>query len=104
MTKVEKDKVQILAISTDTHKASKMLANDLQKQFFGEFDIPLLQDKNHKVIDRYGILNSEGSGWPHPATYIIDTRGVVRWKYVEVDYTKRPTNEQILGELSKLLN
>jgi hypothetical protein len=26
----------------------------------------------------------------------------VRWKFVEVDYRKRPTNEQILSELKKI--
>ncbi len=75
----------------------------LQKQFSEAVDIPLLEDTDHKVIDRYGILNPDGSGWPHPATYIIDTEGVVRWKYVEVNYAKRPTNDQIMRELTKLL-
>ena len=27
----------------------------LRKRFDGEFDFPLLEDKDHKVIDRYGI-------------------------------------------------
>ncbi len=63
---------------------------------------PVLEDRDHKVIDRYGILDPDGPGWPHPATYIIDQRGTVRWKFIEVDYTKRPSNEQVLGELRKL--
>lgn len=48
------------------------------------------------MIDRYGLLNPEAKGWPHPATYVIDKEGVVRWKFIEVDYTKRPSNEQIV--------
>ena len=39
----------------------------LRKRFDGEFDFPLLEDKGHKVIDRYGIFNPDGRGWPHPA-------------------------------------
>lgn len=62
----------------------------------------MLEDKDHKVIDRYGILNPNGQGWPHPATYIIDKKGLVRWKFIEVDYTKRPTNEQILEALRRI--
>jgi len=54
------------------------------------------------VIDRYGILNPDGKGWPHPATYVIDSQGVVRWEFIEVDYRKRPTNEQILQALRKI--
>jgi peroxiredoxin len=61
-----------------------------------------LEDKNHQVIDRYGIYNPDGKGWPHPATYIIDSGGIVRWKFVEVNYRKRPTNEQILQALRKI--
>jgi peroxiredoxin len=54
------------------------------------------------VIDRYGLLNRDGKGWPHPTTYVIDKQGIVRWKFTEVDYTKRPTNKQILAEIRKL--
>ena len=55
-----------------------------------------------KVIDRYGIFNPDGKGWPHPATYVIDKQGVVRWKYIEADYRKRPGNKQILQALKKI--
>jgi len=102
LTKEEKEKIQILAVSIDTHDESKMFVQKLQERFPGEFDFPLLEDKNHKVIDRYGIFNPDGKGWPHPATYVIDKQGLVRWKYIEVDYRKRPSNEQILQALRKL--
>lgn len=102
MTKEEKNKVQILAVSIDSHEDSKKFAQKLKERFAGDIDFPLLEDRNHKVIDRYGILNPDGKGWPHPATYVIDKQGLVRWKFVEVDYTKRSTNEQILRELRKI--
>lgn len=102
MPKVQKDKVQILAVSIDKHKESKKFAELLRQRFDGEFDFPLLEDKDHKVIERYGILNPNGKGWPHPATYIIDPNGNVRWKFIEVDYRKRPSNQQILQELEKI--
>lgn len=102
MTEEEKGKVQILAVSIDSHEDSKKFVQKLKERFAGDLDFPMLEDKNHKVIDRYGIFNPEGKGWPHPATYVIDKQGVVRWKYIEVDYTKRPTNEQILQALRKL--
>ena len=59
----------------------------------------LLSDPEHTVIDRYGILNPESNGLPHPATYVIDKEGIVRWKFLEVDYRIRPTNEQVLEAL-----
>jgi peroxiredoxin len=62
-------------------------------------EFPLLSDPGHKVIDLYGLLNPSGRGLPHPATYIIDKKGIVRWRFVEVDYKVRPTNEQIIEAL-----
>ena len=102
MTKQQKEKVQILAVSTDTREESRKFGEMLRKRFEGEFDFPLLEDKNHKVIDRYGVFNPDGRGWPHPSTFIIDPKGIVRWKFIEVDYTKRPSNEQIRKELAKI--
>ena len=102
LTKAQKEKVQILALSVDTHDESKKFAETLRKRFDGEFDFPLLEDKDHKVIDRYGIFNPDSKGWPHPSTYVIDPKGVVRWKFVEVDYKKRASNEQIRRELAKI--
>lgn len=68
----------------------------------GDYDFAFLEDKDHKVIDRYGLLNPDGKGWPHPATYVIDKKGLVRWKFVEVNYRLRPTNDQILAVLKDI--
>ena len=102
MTKEEKEKVQILAVSIDSHDDSRKFVQKLKERFTGDLDFPLLEDKNHKVIDHYGILNPDGKGWPHPATYVIDQRGIVRWKFIETDYKKRPTNEQVLTALREI--
>jgi alkyl hydroperoxide reductase subunit AhpC len=103
LSEKEKANVQILAVSIDSHEDSKQFIQKLNERSPGRIDFPMLEDKSHKVIDRYGILNPDGKGWPHPATYVIDKQGVVRWLFVDVDYTKRPTNEQILRELRKLM-
>ena len=91
-----------MTASIDSAEDSKKFLQKLQERFPGDYDFPFLEDKDHKVIDRYGILNPDGKGWPHPATYVIDPLGVVRWKSVDVDYRKRPTNQQILQELRKI--
>jgi hypothetical protein len=33
---------------------------------------------------------------------VIDPQGVVRWKLIEADYKKRPSNEQIRQQLAKI--
>ena len=111
-----KEKEQILAISIDTHEHSKALIAELEEKPPGQellggmpegelpskVDFPLLEDQKHRVIDRYGLLNPKGRGWPHPATYVIDREGMVRWKFVEVDFKVRPTNDMVLDSLKTL--
>jgi peroxiredoxin len=66
-------------------------------------DFIFLSDPGHRVIDRYGLLNErDPRGLPHPTIYLIDTTGQVRWKFTEVNYRVRPTNEMILTALSNL--
>lgn len=68
-----------------------------------EPDYTFLSDVGHRVIDRYGLLNAESERpIPHPTTFVIDREGVVRWKFIEVDYTIRPSNEMILEALERV--
>ncbi len=76
--------------------AAKISADGVKPTF------TFLSDPGHRVIDRYGLLNPNGQGLPHPTTYVIDKRGVVRWKFTEVNYKVRPTNGMILDALAKL--
>ena len=65
-------------------------------------DFLFLSDSDHKVIDRYGILNQSTKVLPHPASYVIDNNGIVRFRSVDVDYRRRPTKQQILDALKAL--
>ncbi len=68
-----------------------------------EIDYTLLSDPDARVIDRYGLFNQDdprGRAIPHPTTYVIDKQGVIRWKFTEVDYRIRPSNEDVLEGLS----
>lgn len=95
---------QVLGVSIDTHEQTQDLLKDLGKRPNGapSTAFPLLEDQGHRVIDRYGILNPEGRGWPHPATYVIDKAGIVQWRFVETDYRVRPPNDAILDVLKSL--
>lgn len=98
-----RQQTRILAISIDSHEDSQALINKLAGADFQPDDLAFLEDKNHKVINRYGILNEQG-GWgiPHPATYVIDKQGVVRWRFVQTNYRKRADNEEIVKALRAL--
>jgi peroxiredoxin len=63
----------------------------------------LLSDTDHRVIDRYGLLNEQAKRTvPHPATLVIDRKGMVRWRFIETDYKVRPSNDDVLKELMKI--
>ena len=91
-----------MTVSIDGAGDSKKFLQKLQERYPGDYDFPFLEDKDHQVIDRYGILNPDGRGWPHPATYVLDKQAVVRWRFIETDFKKRPANGQILEALRKI--
>ncbi len=68
-------------------------------------EFQLLSDPDNAVIDRYGVFNpdeSRGRAVPHPAVLVIDKQGVVHWKFIEIDFRIRPTNEDILAAVAEL--
>ena len=96
----------IVAVSPDPQSRVAMMIPKVTSQTRKEFEVTLLSDSEHTVTDRYGLRNPKAvaKGWyvPHPTTYVLDAKGVVRWKFTEKNYAVRPTNEQILAELKKL--
>ena len=96
-----KAQVEILAVSVDPHDKAIVMRNKLKNE--PGVDYPMLSDADHRVIDRYGLLNDKAKrAMPHPATIVIDRQGKVQWKFIEVDYTKRPSNEGVLKEILKV--
>lgn len=58
-------------------------------------------------LKSYGIDLEKASGRTHhviavPSIFIIDKAGVVRWAHAESDYTKRPSNAQLLAAIDGL--
>ena len=68
-------------------------------------EFQLLADPDNAVIDRYGVFNPDESrrrAVPHPTVLVVNKQGVVHWKFIEIDYRIRPTNEDILAALAEL--
>jgi peroxiredoxin len=70
-------------------------------------DFPFLADADLRVIKRYGLYNPDGAGngryeVPHPATFVIDKAGIVRWRSVDVEYSVRPSSADLLAALESL--
>ena len=98
---------EILAVSPDTKENLVTMMDKIAADDSVASGFPFLSDIDLRVIKRYGIFNPDGAGGgrfqvPHPSTFVIDKEGVVRWNFIEVDYSIRPTNEQILEALSEV--
>jgi len=93
-------KVRMLAVSPDAVDKVKELATKVEAKAGAFSGLTLLSDADHKVIEAWGILNEQaaarGRFLPHPATFVIDAKGRVHWRFIEKDYKVRPTNEMVL--------
>lgn len=93
--------VELVAVSIDSLNMLQKMEDQISRDGTPS-RITFLSDPDHRVIDRYGLLNPNNRGWPHPTTYVIDRGGVVRWKFTEINYKVRPTNAMILEALGKV--
>lgn len=98
-----KQDTELLAVSVDDSTGTRKTITRISADGVTP-DFAFLSDPDHAVIARYGILNPNGGdrGIPHPATYVIDREGVVRWRDIETDYKIRPANEAILTAVRAL--
>lgn len=86
----------ILAISMDEPRVTKKLKQKLGLSY------PLLYDKNSEAISAYGVLDSSSEkGEPHPATFVVDRLGIIRYIKVYIDYADKPTEEELISVLEE---
>jgi peroxiredoxin len=101
------ESTRILVLSVDEPADLRRMVERISREDGVAPDFPFLTDPGHRVIDRYGLLNPDdprGRQIAHPATFIIDEEGVVRWRFVETDYRERPSNEEILAALETIID
>ena len=100
-----RNETEIVTVSVDDREGMQLMIDRVAAEDGMAPDFIMLSDPDHAVIDRYGLFNENAPPnrpLPHPATYVIDKEGVVRYRFVEVDYRVRPTNEDILEVLKAL--
>ncbi len=105
LTEEQEETIQILALSLDSPEDLQRMVDQISAEDNLTPRFPFLTDPDHQVIDRYGLFNSDdqrGRQIIYPATFVIDMEGVVRWRFVEVDYRVRPGNEEVLSALAEL--
>ena len=98
---------QILALSPDDTEGAGKMVDRVTEEAGGPPGFPLLADPGLSVINRYGVFNPEpfnGRPVPHPAVYVIDRSGAVRWTFLNTDARIRAENEDILAALAEIAN
>ncbi len=96
--------MRIYAISPDSNEQSRKFAGMVAADHRGELTFPLLADPLARVIDRYGLRDEayggeKEYGIPHPAVFVLDQQGHVRWVKIESDFRERPSNEEVAAAL-----
>ena len=105
LSEAQEERTQILAISVDAPEDLQRMVDRISAEDSLTPRFPFLTDEGHRVIDRFGLFNDadpRGRQITHPATFIIDREGVVRWKFVEVDYRLRPSNGDVLAAMARV--
>ena len=105
LTAEQKESTRILVLSVDDPADLQRMVDRVTEGAGAPPDFQFLTDPGHRVIDRYGLFNPDdprGRQLTHPATFVLDRQGVVRWRFVEVDYRVRPSNQDILQALEAI--
>ena len=103
LTEEQEARTQILVLSVDSPEDLRRMVDRISEDDAMAPRFPFLTDEGHRVVDRYGLFNDadpRGRQIAHPATMVIDRDGVVRWRFVEVDYRIRPSNDDVLAALA----
>lgn len=86
----------MLAISTDDLSGAKAIVARVGIPF------PILYDSAADVVREYGVYDLLGDGLAAPATFVIDTGGVVRWSHVGRRTSDRASAQEILDQIQQL--
>ncbi len=93
--RVEALNAEVVAISVDNLSGAEDIARQLGIPF------PVLYDPSRVVTQLYEVDNPGDGGRARPATFIVDTEGVITWKYVGSGIGDRPSVSTILAQLAR---
>ena len=92
---IEDAGVRVVGISYDSTPGVLKKFSDAAKITF-----PLLSDPDSRVIEDYHILNPDvkgkAEGVPYPGTFIVDSKGVIRFKLFLEGYRDRHSTDALV--------
>jgi peroxiredoxin len=85
---------QIIAISTETPES---IVETKRKNFT---KYAMYSDLDFEAMEAFGIRSGQIA---HPACFIVDSKGVIRYAYTNQDYKTRVSKEVVIAEAQKAL-
>ncbi len=87
----ERAGLQVAAICVDTVAQNLAMVEKLLLPF------PVLSDPDAVVIEPWGLLNAAERGIAKPALFLVLPDRSFGFRYVGVDFTDRPTDEELFA-------
>lgn len=92
---------QVVGISVNDPFSNKAFAEANRLQF------PILSDYTRETVKRYDVFHENFAGLKEytaakRSIFILDDKGIVRYKWVSEDPGKEPDYEEVKGRLAKL--
>ena len=81
------------------------VGNEVARQFGLAFSLP---ERLRTIYKQFGADVAAANGderyeLPLAATYVIDVDGIIRYSFVDIDYTKRLEPEEVVKVLKKII-
>ena len=92
-----KRNVSLAAISTDD------VADALKMVELTGAEFAVLSDQDAKVAKAYGVYNLLRDGVATPSAIIVSPEGAIKWQYVGRSVSDRPTPDEILAQVDRLI-
>jgi peroxiredoxin Q/BCP len=89
---LEKLGVQVLGVSTDSHKSHEGFRDKFSLNF------PLLSDKSKNIVKAYGVESDYGSA--RRVTFLIDKSGIIRHIWEKVDTARH--SDEVIAKVKEL--
>jgi peroxiredoxin len=83
--------LQVAAICVDSVEQNRAMVDKLLLPF------PVLSDPDATVIEPWGVLNVAEKGIAKPALFLVRPDWSFAYRYVGVDFTDRPTDEELFA-------
>lgn len=104
LAEIKGQAAQLLAVDPHEVWSAKFLLKETG-QSTDDLNFPLLMDPSLTVSATYGVafqmrIHTEWSN--RPATFVIDSEGVIRYAHRGTSFNDRPTANAVVEELKKL--